>query len=121
MVQLGAADWARVVALDPLPDAGLVEGVATGQLATLLAILALVEADVAISLFRRILLRQAFDEIFRAALGRCSLSLASHSTEEAIKHLVEHRGWVRLLSAWGARGALLAELKGAAEESIHHA
>ena len=68
VVKLHAAHRATVMVLDPVLEAGPVEGMLAGELAAVLALLDLLEANVAVSLLRCLaLFRQIGNVVSRAA------------------------------------------------------
>lgn len=83
LIELSPADRARVVILKPGFDAAAVEGVIARQLAACLAILALFQANVAVSLFAFLFLRQVLDEVGGAALALRLLILSDAAKEGA--------------------------------------
>jgi len=85
LVELGPADGARIVLLEPGFDAASVEGVIARQLAARLAIGALLQANVAVNFPAFFLLGQVLDVVGRAALMTLSLLLLSSAAQEGTK------------------------------------
>ena len=83
LIELGPADGARVVLLDPGLDAAAVESVTARQLAACSTIGALLKADVAVGFFAFLLLWQVLNEVGRAALALRLLLLSCAGQEGA--------------------------------------
>lgn len=97
MIKLHAADRARIVVLKPVLEAGAVEAVLAGELASLsISLLELLKADVAVRIaFLVLRLWKTVDELFSASLALRLLSLATLSHH--VHELLESRSNVLLL------------------------
>lgn len=114
LIELYSAYRAAVMLLEPLLNARSIEGVLAGQLATLLAILALLEADVAVTLLALVFLGQV-PNIFLGAAGRAR-SILSHG-ESFSEEAAHHCGWVERHASLSRRAIPLWHAEQAAKSS----